>query len=231
MIAWLQGLSFGGALLLFGAENLLVLGAALAFGAAMMAWPRLRRTSPPPPPLIPMEVGLAALTVLLNTLVTALGFLLWRAGWIRVRSAGFTASLLDAGVLLLAMDVAMYLLHRMAHHPELYARVHALHHRFEAPRPLTLFVMHPLEVLGFGGLWLALLLVRPATLGGLTAYLALNVAFGVAGHLGVDPLPPGGWVARWWGTPAFHGDHHLDPKGNFGFYSQVWDRLLGSGHE
>src|SRR5205085_1422480 len=97
--------------------------------------------------------------------------------------------------------------------------------------PLTLFVIHPLETAGFGVLWLALITIYGASLLGMSIYLALNVAFGLVGHLGVEPLPE-----RWRSLPIlrhvamarFHATHHQDPHHNFGFYTRVWDSLFGT---
>ena len=51
---------------------------------------------------------------------------------------------LDVLILLLIMEFAMYVLHRVVHLPWFYP-IHHLHHRYERPRPLDLFVLHPLE--------------------------------------------------------------------------------------
>ena len=97
--------------------------------------------------------------------------------------------------------------------------------------PLTLFVLHPLETLSFGALWLAVLAVYTASWLGIAVYLTLNLAFGLIGHLGVEPAPrffartPG---LRHVATGRFHADHHADAGHNFGFYTLIWDRLFGT---
>jgi sterol desaturase/sphingolipid hydroxylase (fatty acid hydroxylase superfamily) len=109
--------------------------------------------------------------------------------------------------------------------------IHRLHHEFDRPHVLTLFVVHPIETFGFGLLWLAVLLVYPSSWLGIALYVTINLAAGVLGHLGVEPFP------RWWtripvarhiGTSTFHAQHHQDVHHNFGFYTVVWDRLLGT---
>ena len=114
----------------------------------------------------------------------------------------------------------------------LFPIVHATHHHYDRPRPLNLFVLNPAEVLGFGGLWLALLCVYPATWAGILIYLTLNLAFGTLGHLGVEPFPKA--VARWpllrhLGSSTFHANHHGDRDVNFGFYTDVWDPAVPHG--
>lgn len=188
--------------------------------------------SDPPPPLTNAEVGWATVCVLLNSLVTFAGWFLWRAGWITVRTGGSVFRMLwDALVLLVLMDIAMYVLHRTAHHKWFFGWLHKLHHVYDNPRPLTLFVMNPLEVLAFGGLWLVLLCAYSASFAGIALYLTLNIAFGLAGHLGVEPFPAR-WathpVLRYLGGSAFHARHHHDGAVNFGFYTTFWDKLGGT---
>lgn len=211
--------------MLFLAENLGVLLVALGVGTGLTRRPG-PRIYPAPPEASALEFGLASSTVLINSLVTLIGWWLWRAGFIHLHGGSLAQSFGEALCLLLIMDGAMYVCHRLAHHPLAFRLVHGLHHRFEAPRPLTLFVMHPLEVVGFGGLWLVVLWAVAPTWGGMGLYLALNVAFGVVGHVGVEPLPLSPWMTRWLGTAAFHGIHHQKPTHKFGFYTQIWDRVF-----
>jgi sterol desaturase/sphingolipid hydroxylase (fatty acid hydroxylase superfamily) len=61
----------------------------------------------------------------------------------------------------------------------------------------------------------------------------LNLGSGMVGHLGVEPFP-GSWarrrVLRHIGTSTFHAGHHHYGRGNFGFYTLIWDRLFGTLH-
>jgi sterol desaturase/sphingolipid hydroxylase (fatty acid hydroxylase superfamily) len=231
MIAWLRTMPLGLAAGLLFLENLVVFVAALLFGAILVrAFPR-RRTAELPGTITRVELAAAASAVVLNTLVTLVGLLLWRAGVVRFRDDLGPWAIADVFVLLLAMDLAMYVLHRMAHHPWLFPLLHRLHHRFDRPRPLTLFVLNPVETVSFGGLWLVVIAIYPSSWLGMSIYLALNVAFGVLGHIGVEPFPRA-WVKwpglRHVGTSTFHAQHHADPEHNFGFYTLVWDRIFGT---
>lgn len=211
-------------------ENVAILLLALGAGALLGAT-RLRRCAPAAPPIERLECLLAASTVLVSTLVTFAGLLLYRAGILSIREDVGWRLVLDVVVLGLAMDLAMFVLHRLAHVPWLYRSVHALHHRYDRPRPLTLFVLHPLETAGFGALWLAVIVVYAPSWCGMAAYLVLNVVFGVIGHLGREPFP------RWWlrvpvlgmvATATFHAQHHHDGTTNYGFYTTLWDRLFST---
>lgn len=231
LIMWLREVPLWLAALVFLAKNALVLALALALGEALVRRFAGRRITPEPPPLVRHEVLLAVACVVLNSAVTFAGLLLWRAGWIRFREDTGLGVLVDFAVLVLVMDAAMYVLHRVAHAPFLYTRLHAPHHRYEHARPLTLFVLHPAEVLGFGSLWLAVCVAYEASWLGMMLYLVFNTLWGLLGHLGVEPFPKdwGRWpVLGRIATTTFHARHHLTPGYNFGFYTLLWDRLFGT---
>jgi lathosterol oxidase len=230
LLGWIRTWSVLEAAVLSLLVNIAILVGALAVGAALVRLFERRPVAPPPDAVGKSEVGLAATCVLLNAVVMLAGWLLFRAGWLQVDAdARPRRVVVDAMLLLLAMDLAMYVTHRIAHLPVVFRHVHRVHHHYDRVRPLTLFVLHPGEVIGFGGLWIAVLACHAFSLGGILAYLTINTIFGVIGHLGVEPVPPRwlAWpIARSLGSSTFHAGHHRDPTGNFGFYTQLWDRLL-----
>lgn len=213
-------------------ENVLIFIVTLVIGHIAVKVFKSHAITEPPPPITRIEVVLAASCVLLNSLITWIGAILWRAGIIQLRPAGSLLNvLLDFVVLFFAMDFAMYVFHRVAHLPILYPLIHDTHHRFENPRPLTLFVLNPFETLGFGALWLVVIAIYPASFIGMIMYLTSNVAFGLMGHLGVEPFPRR-WLElpliRYISTSTFHAEHHQDRHHNYGFYTVIWDRLFGT---
>lgn len=231
VIDWLRTVPLWQAALVFLAKNVLVLGASVALGEWLIRRFAHRRVAPAAPPLQREEVVLATVCAVLNSCVTFAGLLLWRAGWIVFREDTGPRVLVDLLVLVGVMDLGMYLLHRTAHVPWLYRWLHAPHHRYEHARPLTLFVLSPLEVAGFGALWLGVCVLYEASWSAMVLYLVFNTLWGLLGHLGVEPFPDG-WV-RWPGlravaTTTFHARHHLDGAHHFGFYTVVWDRLFGT---
>lgn len=231
LIEWLRTAPWTALLLVFLLENLAILALVVLLGGWLASRFGSRRVSPAPDPLSPTEVVVALANVLLNTVTTLVGLWLWRVGVIRFRSDAGLLALADVLVLLLGMDLLMYFLHRVAHTRALYSLLHRFHHRYEHPRPLTLFALSPLENLAFGALWLTFISVYDASWLGMSTYLCLNVLFGAVGHLGVEPLPDG-WsrkpVLRHIAGASFHAQHHQGMEHNFGFYTLIWDRLLGT---
>lgn len=231
LIRWIEVAPLWQAVAVLLLQNVVVFLFALALGECLVRRYRQRPVAPAPPPLERLEVLVTISTVLLNTVVTIGGLFLWRAGLIRFRTDTGVWAWLDIVALLLIMDLAMYLLHRLAHHRWFYPVLHQLHHRYDRPRPLTLFILNPAENLSFGLLWLTVCILYPASWFGMSVYLTLNVVFGTVGHLGVEPLPSA-WVRipvlRWIGGSSFHARHHQDIGCNFGFYTLIWDGLFGT---
>jgi lathosterol oxidase len=184
-------------------------------------------------PVTTHDLWLAAGCILLNASVSIVGWILWKAGWIRLTFPGWQRTILDTALLLAYMDAGMYVTHLVVHHPRLFAIVHKTHHAHESTNPLSLFVLSPLEVLGFGSLLISALLAFPLSAIALLIYLTLNIAFGTLGHAGVEPFPRVWFrnpLFRQIGTSTFHGLHHADRKHNFGFYTVIWDRIFGTIH-
>ena len=213
------------------AGNVSIFVLALAVGHWLVKRYNLHRIVSVPDPISREEYFLAGLCVLMNGVVAIVGIVLWRAGVLQVRQDIDWRVLVDTVVLITGMDFLMYVFHRVAHLPILFPLVHRTHHRYENPRPLTLFVLNPLEVLGFGGLLIVLLWLYPSSVEGILIYLALNMIFGMIGHLGVEPFPRlwTRWsLTRLISTSTFHAEHHQDKGHNFGFYTLIWDRLFGT---
>lgn len=213
------------------AGNIVAFALTLAAGEGLVRAYQQHAITEPPPPLTWAEAGFAASCVVLNTAITILGIYLWRVGIIEVRYTLGPLVVADVAFLFAAMDFAMYCFHRVAHHPWLYPIIHDTHHRYENPRPLTLFVLNPFETVGFGLLWLVVMVSYPASWLGIAIYLTGNLTFGLMGHLGVEPFPRA-WlqtpILRYISTSTFHAEHHQDRFHNFGFYTLIWDRLFGT---
>ncbi|WP_416150358.1 sterol desaturase family protein [Salipaludibacillus sp. HK11] len=225
---WLEGASWLNATILLFLLNIMILVSCILIGNKLVIWFYKR----PVASIIttrPSEVGLAVLSVILNTSVTLLGFYLWKNDVIVLSTSFGLLDWLDIVVLLLIMDFLMYVFHRFAHMKKLYPFIHQTHHSFEDPRPITLFALNPLENLGFGLLWIVVLCIYPASWIGIAGYLFLNVVYGLIAHLGVEPFPSW-WVkhplSKWISTSTYHTQHHHQENYNFGFYTVIWDRLF-----
>lgn len=215
--------------------NIVIFWGSLAFGIALQkifkakkAYPLLTK------PYSRIEKHLAIATVIINTIVMIAGWFLWKEGWIFIREAtSILTSILDSFVLFFIMDAFMYWFHRIAHIQFIFNLVHKLHHQYDKPQPITLFVLNPFETIGFGGLWLIVICIYQSSLNGMIFYLILNTFFGLVGHIGVEPYPRN-WFAlpfvRNITTSTFHILHHQNPEFNFGFYTSFWDTWFHTLH-
>jgi lathosterol oxidase len=229
--AWLRELPAGWFALLALAENVALVGVTALLGHWLLRLPGATRVTAAPGPVGRLELGLVAAATVLNTGVTVAGWWLWRADVIALTLPLSWRALADLAVLLVVMDLLLYAGHAAAHIRWLFPLAHRLHHVFADARPITLFALHPVEVLGFGGAWLVVLAVHPFSAWAVGGYAALNLLFGILGHLGVEPLPArvrAGRVFKWVATPTMHAGHHAVPRYNLGFYTTVWDRLFGT---
>ncbi|MBM0224821.1 sterol desaturase family protein [Micromonospora sp. ATA51] len=231
VLDWAWRLDVGQVVGLALLENVILFLTAVGVGNAMLRLPTVVRLLPDPGRISRLQVWLAAGAILMNAVVTVAGWGLWRAGIIHLNADPGIRILADFVLLLLLMDLLMYTGHAVAHRPRLFPLAHALHHRFVDARPATLYALHPLEILGFGGLWLAALATHAFSVWAILAYTAVNLVFGIFGHLGVEVLPPAARrsrVFRWVATPTLHAGHHVEPAVNLGFYTSIWDRLFGT---
>lgn len=182
-------------------------------------------------PLRPVEMAAALGAIFFNAGISVVGWWLWKADFIILKSAGITQGLLDGLAMLGFMDFGMYVLHRFVHQPWIFFVFHRFHHRHETTNPISLFVLHPFEVIGFGALMIVFLVFYHMSPGGLIGYLTLNVLWGTLGHSGVEPFPKGFRAIPGLGllgTSTFHAEHHEHPGFNFGFYTLIWDKLFGT---
>ena len=213
--------------------NLLAAGGSVLGCWGLSRWFQRRRILERPQPLTAADVLFSLGAVVLNAGVAIAGWILWKLGWISITNPSLGRIVGDTFLLIVVMDFAMYVLHRLAHHRWLFRWMHALHHTHESTNPLSLFVLNPFEVLGFGSLLLVVLMLLPFSGAAILIYLSINLAFGTIGHLGVEPLPRSlmRWVSlRYVGTSTFHALHHAEKTYNFGFYTTIWDRLFRTLH-
>lgn len=180
------------------------------------------------------DVLLSLITVICNTVVFILGVYLWKFGFIRLdKEYGPGQVILEVLVLTLIMDFLMYVFHRSVHFLRYFRKVHERHHEHESTNLLSLFVLHPIESIGFGLMMLGVIMLFHFSVVGISLYLILNSLWGTVGHLNHSVLPQS-WlkIARkgYLCTSEFHYLHHQNPDYNFGFYTSVWDVLFKTIH-
>lgn len=224
MLSFLSAQSTLNLWLIFLLENLLVTAIALLFG-----WMILRLNHKPIKRASRNEIGTCLVTNVINTAITYAGFWQWEHGFIAMSFTINWFILIDFVVLFMLMDLAMFIFHYLIHHSAVYKTIHRFHHHYTNPIPIDLFVLHPIETVGFGALWLITITLLNFNFYSVLIYLTVNVFFGIVGHLGIEPVPKFIRKAipfRYLGTSSFHHDHHLNIHYNYGFYTTIWDKLF-----
>lgn len=176
------------------------------------------------------DIQLSLITVVSNTIVFVLGVYLWKFGIIKIDLSKTNFDLLvEVIILILAMDILMYFFHRFVHIIPFLNQIHARHHIHESTNSLSLFVLSPVESIGFGLMILAVIFIFPFSATSISIYLVINSIWGTIGHLNHSILPKKVlWFLEKTGvcTSEFHYDHHQFPGCNFGFYTSIWDKLF-----
>lgn len=179
-------------------------------------------------PIVSSDVVAVGSTLLCNVIVFVFGAFLWREGYLAVNFDGLSIGgvIFQLLVLILVVDFWMYVFHKIAHSKLLYQFVHGKHHEHIGVNALSLFVLSPLEAIGFGLMLMAILLFYPFHYLSVGLYFVINVLWGTIGHFNrVGKISSKGWNT-WLGTASFHNMHHIEPQKNFGFYTTLWDRLF-----
>ena len=130
-------------------------------------------------------------------------------------------------------DTYFYWMHRIVHHPTLYAKVHLLHHKSTNPSPWASYSFHFFEGVLEAMVAPLILLLIPMHPLALLSYTILAFTINVYGHLGYEIAPKwfrNSFLFQIVNTSVHHNLHHEKFKGNYGLYFRVWDRLMGTEH-
>jgi lathosterol oxidase len=169
-------------------------------------------------------------TLICNTTITYLGYLLFKNQIIQLNfENSFSIIVFDTFLLILLMDFFMFWFHYLAHKIKWFKPIHQLHHTHIETNVYSLFVLNPIETLGFGTIWLIVISVINFNAVSVIIYLILNLTYGILGHLKTDMFPQF-WksfvLTKWISTTQFHANHHKSENHNFGFYFTIWDVIF-----
>ncbi|MEQ7799216.1 sterol desaturase family protein [Pedobacter sp. ASV1-7] len=184
-----------------------------------------------PQTLTKEDIMLSILVIGCNALIFIIGFMLWQKDIVLViEHTNIFLVGLEVIFLVFIMDLLMYIFHRIAHFSFFYRLVHLIHHKHESTNVISLFVLHPIEALGFGFLIILVIFVYPFSYLAISLYLFINLLWGTIGHLDKEILPKhfAGLKPGLLGTTRFHNDHHKHPHYNYGFYTVIWDKIFGT---
>jgi sterol desaturase/sphingolipid hydroxylase (fatty acid hydroxylase superfamily) len=169
-------------------------------------------------------------TLFCNTLITLLGFQLYQYGILKIAFSSSALSVfLDILILVGLMDFFMFGFHYLAHQLKWFYPIHKLHHTHVETNVYSLYILHPIETLGFGIIWLLIISVIQFNYISIIIYLILNLLYGIFGHLKKDVFPyfwDNSRLTKWISNTNFHNNHHRNESRNYGFYFTIWDRMF-----
>lgn len=176
------------------------------------------------------DIKLSLCTIICNALVFLLGMWLYEHEVIFVSEQSTVLIILLQTIgLIIGMDFLMYVFHRLAHIPFFYSLAHLRHHEHSSVNAISLFVLHPIEAIGFGLLIIILLYLFTFDVVAIVLYLIINLLWGTIGHIDKD-IFKGTFFERVSRDilclTVFHNRHHQDPECNYGFYTLFWDKCF-----
>jgi sterol desaturase/sphingolipid hydroxylase (fatty acid hydroxylase superfamily) len=217
----------------------------MAGGAYLVAWRWLRgrlaqrRIQPVAhtPKRLASELSYSMSTVAIFGAVGLIIALCGKASLTRIyfnlSERGYPYLLLSLAAMLVIHDAYFYWMHRLLHHPKLFKHVHRVHHLSTNPSPLAAYSFHPLEAIAEALFFPLVVLVMPLHFGVVVAFILIDMAFNVLGHLGYELFPSGFTkhrLGRWLNTSTHHNMHHKYFNSNFSLYFNFWDRVCGTNH-
>jgi sterol desaturase/sphingolipid hydroxylase (fatty acid hydroxylase superfamily) len=126
-------------------------------------------------------------------------------------------------------DVLFYFGHRLLHTPFLYRRIHALHHRFQAPVPYSGACVHPVEfIFAYIIPNLAAATLFDFSVPEYVLFVSIEYIHNVHDHCGYHfPWDPFGYICGQ--NAPHHDEHHRLYRVNYsGAFTMVLDRLFGT---
>ena len=183
------------------------------------------------------EFGWSMLTVVIYAFVGAGTLWLGKFGWsrmyVKLSAHGMTWFWCSIGIAILAHDTYFYWTHRLMHHRRLFRWFHRVHHESTNPSPWAAYCFGPLEAVVQALIFPLLVFTIPMHPLAFMAFMFWQIAFNVIGHTGYEIYPKwlmDSWPGKFINTPTNHVQHHEKPRGNYGLYFNVWDRLMGTNH-
>ena len=131
-------------------------------------------------------------------------------------------------------DAYFYWAHRVMHQPKVFKYVHVVHHKSNNPSPWTAYAFHPLEAVVEAAIVPLIAFSIPTHPSAIFIYMLFQIAYNVYGHLGYEIFPQNmnkHWLGKWFNTSVSHNMHHKYSVKNYGLWTTIWDRMMGTMHE
>jgi sterol desaturase/sphingolipid hydroxylase (fatty acid hydroxylase superfamily) len=132
-------------------------------------------------------------------------------------------------IMFIIYDFYFYVAHVTMHHKKLFNLVHVIHHKSKYVSPLSALSMHPIEAILNHGALVMLFFLLPIHTSHVYIWIAVTIVYTTYLHLGVE-IYSDKFLKTKFGrllyTATDHAKHHNFFKGNYGFYTLIWDKLF-----
>lgn len=189
--------------------------------------------------LFPGQIGFELKYAALTTLIFGLGGLNFYVAkeqglgfvYLEVEKFGWTYFYVSIFLMVMLNDVYFYWTHRLLHWKPLFSKYHYIHHRSRITTPLTSQSFHAVETVINVLVAVAFPFLFPIHPKAYVIFTFIAFFNNVYGHGNYD------WIREplrskfpfnLLNSPTVHGFHHSNVNGNYGLYTNIWDRLHGT---
>ncbi|MBR9998137.1 MAG: sterol desaturase family protein [Cyclobacteriaceae bacterium] len=179
------------------------------------------------------EIAWSAITSLIFAVSGVLMLILWQKGYTRLYTDVFQYPLwylpVSLMIYMLIHETYYYWLHRWMHRPDIFRKIHKVHHDSIETSSWTSFSFHPWESILQAVVIPVLLFIIPIHIFVLLALLVLMTLSAIINHAGVEVYPAGferNPIGKWLIGAVHHDIHHKKFRYNFGLYFTFWDKWM-----
>lgn len=197
---------------------------------------RIRAQRPPARQLL-REFAYSLRSTAVFATISLLPAIALKAGWMNGDALARTLSpawfWLSLALMIVAHDAYFYWVHRLAHQPALFRRVHRRHHLSNNPSPFTAYSFDVAEAVLMGAFVPLWVLIVPTQWLAVDLFVLHQIVRNTLLHAGLELMPArrdGRPLIDWLTTTTHHDLHHGRMGWNFGLYFTWWDRWMGTEH-
>jgi hypothetical protein len=132
-------------------------------------------------------------------------------------------------IMFIIYDLYFYITHRIIHHKNLFNIFHITHHKSKEISPITSLSMDVLEAIINHGALLLLFFIFPIHTSHVYLWVIVTISYTIYLHSGIELYSNKFLetkIGKLINTTSTHLEHHIKFKGNYGFYTLIWDKLF-----
>jgi hypothetical protein len=132
-------------------------------------------------------------------------------------------------IMFIIYDFYFYVTHRIMHHKKLFNLFHVTHHKSKDISPLTGLSMDVLEAIINQGALIMLFFLFPIHTTHVNIWVVVTISYTIYLHSGIELFSNKFLetkVGKLINTTKTHSEHHIKFKGNYGYYTLIWDKLF-----